>query len=155
MLFLAFVALLQSPLNRCQKLGLNLQSYSYQLTSFLLVDDVMSISICRSSSSLSCSQTPSTLRCPRNCCLQNRRKSVTLGLSLELWWLWRFKTWRMEPLTTGPWRNSSKLQAANQPVKYAVLLTEVFLFLCNYYLEPVHLEIPKLCFNFFFFLSLL
>lgn len=77
------------------------------------------ISVCRSSSSLSCSQTPSTLRCPRNCCLQNRRKNATQGLSLERWWLWRFKTWRMEPLTTGPWRNSSKLQAANQPVKYS------------------------------------
>lgn len=61
----------------------------------------------RSSSSSSCWQTRCTLHCPLNSCPQSRRRNAIRDPSLAPWSLSRFRTWRMELHTTGPWKNSS------------------------------------------------
>lgn len=56
---------------------------------------------CRSSSSLCCSQTPSTPPCLQTCCPQRQVRTGRYDISHAPSWQWRFRIRKMEPPTTG------------------------------------------------------
>lgn len=69
-------------------------------------DEWLSFAGHRFSSSLSSSRTPYTLHYRQTCCPQRLPKTERRAPSPAPLWLWRSRTRRMGPLTTGHWRNS-------------------------------------------------
>lgn len=61
--------------------------FSLFFSSLLMFLTFLYLVFFRFSSSLCCSPTLCTLRCPLSSCRRSRRKSVTPGLFLALWWL--------------------------------------------------------------------